>query len=204
MPFTQSKSLADVSLLYRIRLEVDSFVQPSPLAVDERLEAELIFALRQFNVRVSETSISESLIAPVLKEVWKPYVYDRLFWSHTPFGAEEPLVGIPDYYFSQRTRLGMAPELPFVLIIQAKRDDFEEGWGQCLAAMLAAQRQNQPPTRVVYGCVSNGDLWQFGKLDHDTFTRELRSFILSDLPGLFSAWNYVFAQAREQSLAPAA
>ena len=48
------------------------------------------------------------------------------------------------------------------------------------------------------------EVWQFGKLHDRVFTREFRSFVLSDLPALFAAWNYVFIQAKEQALAPAA
>ena len=59
-------------------------------------------------------------------------------------------------------------------------------------------------SRLVYGCFSNGLSWEFGKLDGSDLTQEIRQFILSDLPGLFAAWNDVFTQAREQALAPAA
>ncbi len=93
---------------------------------------------------------------------------------------------------------------PYVLVVEAKKDDFDGGWAQCLAAMLAAQRLNDRPTRVVYGCVCNGWLWHFGKLEEGRLTQEIRQFVLSDLPGLFAAWNYIFAQAKEQALAPAA
>ena len=91
-----------------------------------------------------------------------------------------------------------------MLVVEAKKDDFDAGWGQCLAAMLAAQRTNDRPSRLVYGCVSNGLAWEFGKLDGCNLTQEIRQYILSDLPGLFAAWNYVFTRAKEQALAPAA
>jgi hypothetical protein len=49
-------------------------------------------------------------------------------------------------------------------MVEAKKDDFEGGWGQCLAAMLAAQMINGDDQLILQGSVSNGDVWQFGRL----------------------------------------
>lgn len=205
MAFGSYKSLGEAALAHQVNVEVASFVEPIPFPVDERFRDELSFALRNINVRMSEASIGEFLLAPVLREVWKTYSNSLQFWSHIPFGAEEPLVGIPDYFFSRRSSLGLVQDQPpYVLVVEAKKDDFDAGWGQCLAAMLAAQQLNGQPPRTIFGCVSNGMTWEFGKLHEQQFIKEFSDFVLSDLPGLFAAWNYIFAQAKEQALAPAA
>lgn len=204
MAFTDFKSLSEVGLAFQIRIQRASFLEPRERPVDDRLQVGIDFALSTFDVHVSEASKCEFLISPILLEAWKPYTESLLLWSHVLLLAEEPLSGIPDYYFSRRSPLGLVREPPYVLVIQAKRDDFEEGWGQCLAAMLAAQRLNEPAVRVVYGCVTNGDFWEFGKLDGTDFTREMRNFSYSHLAELLAAWNYVFTQAREQALMSAA
>src|SRR5204863_6990361 len=105
-------------------------------------------------------------------------------WSHVPLGTEEPLVGTPDYYLSRLSPLGFVCDQPYVLVIEAKKDDFDGGWAQCLAAMLAAQRLNDSPRRIIHGCVSSGFLWEYGKLDGKELVTELQSFFLPDLPGL--------------------
>jgi hypothetical protein len=204
MAFGNFKSGEEVALAYQLSVKVAPFFQPIPFPVDERFQKELNFSLENVAVRTSEAAICEFLIAPLLREVWKPYSDALLIWSHTPLGKGDPLMGTPDYFFSRRSPLGLVPNQPYVLVVEAKKDDFEAGWGQCLAAMLAAQNMNDHPTRAIYGCVSNGSLWQFGKLEGRSFTREIREYVLSDLPDLFAAWNYVFAQAKEQALAPAA
>jgi hypothetical protein len=145
--------------------------------------------------------VCEFLIAPVLKEVYRSYSEALLLWSHVPLGTEAPLMGTPDYLFTRRGPLGIVQEEPYLLLVEAKKDDFEAGWGQCLAAMLAAQKLNVSANVIVYGCVSNGDLWQFGKLEGQHFTHEPVGFALKDLPGLFAALNYVFARASEQARA---
>ncbi len=200
MAFGNFKSLQEVALAYEVSVQVASFVQPIPLSVDERVREELEFAQQHLNLLMSEAALCENLIAPVLRAVWKPYRDTLLLWSHVPLGNEEPLAGTPDYYLSRRSPLGFVADQPYVLIIEAKKDDFEAGWGQCLAAMLAAQRMNGSPCRIIHGCVSTGRVWQFGKLEGKKFTQEPGMFILSDLPALFAAWNYIFIQAREQAL----
>lgn len=203
MPFGSFQSLEDVSIPFQVRIQVGSFLQMLPVAVDPRFAADLDFCLQNIAIR-SESGAAEFLIAPVLREVWRPYSNDLLIWSHVPFKAEPPLVGTPDWFFSRRTSLGLVPDLPYVLVVEAKRDDFDAGWGQCLAAMLAAQKLNGSTQRGIFGCVTNGRLWEFAKLFDKDFTQEVRSFALSDLAGLFAALNTLLALAREQALASAA
>lgn len=205
MAFRDYKSLGDAALAFSISVKVGSFMQPIPFPVDERFRADLQFILENVNVRMSETALAEFVIAPVLREVWKAYSDSLQIWSHIPFGTSEPLTGFPDYFFSRKSPLGLVSDQPpYVLVVETKKDDFDAGWGQCLAAMLAAQQLNGQPPRTIFGCVSNGTTWEFGKLHEKQFIKEFRDFVLSDLPGLFAAWNCIFAQAKEQALAPAA
>ena len=70
--------------------------------------------------------------------------------------------------------------------------------------MIAAQKLNEPSTRTIHGGVSNGRVWNFGKLEGQVLTQDPRDFTISELPELFAALNYIFQQARDQALAPAA
>lgn len=201
MAFGNYRSLGEAALENQVSVVVDSFIQPISFPVDPVFRDNLTFTLQNINVRMSEAAIGEFVIAPVLREVWKPHSDVLRFWPHTAFRD----VNQSDHYFSQRSPLGLVNDQPpHVLVVEAKKDDFDSGWGQCLAALLAARDLNGHPQRVVYGCVSNGDLWEFGKLHDQHFTRELREYVLSDLPTLFAAWNYIFCQAKEQALLPAA
>jgi hypothetical protein len=80
------------------------------------------------------------------------------------------------------------------LIVEAKQDKFEEGWSQCLAEMIAVQRINDDFVSDVFGIVSNGKIWQFGKLVGDVFTRNKNLYMIQDLDKLFAAVNYIFQQ----------
>jgi hypothetical protein len=87
---------------------------------------------------------------------------------------------------------------PYFLLVEAKQDNFDAGWGQCLAEMVAAQRLNEASDIVVFGIVSNGDRWQFGKLEHTTLTRNRTFYSIQSLDALFGAVNYVFQQSALQ------
>ncbi len=155
--------------------------------------------LGHVQVKMSEAAISEFLIAPVLKEVWRHYDDTLLLWSHVALTAGEEFDGYPDYLFTKRTALGMVREKPYLLVVEAKKDDFEGGWGQCLAALLAAQEINGDEQIILHGSVSNGEVWQFGKLQARQFVRDPQSFTISDLADLFAALHDVFERAKQQA-----
>ncbi|WP_375453210.1 hypothetical protein [uncultured Nostoc sp.] len=96
---------------------------------------------------------------------------------------------------TQRNPLGtIVFDKPYFLNVEAKQDKFEEGWGQCLAEMIAVQRINDDFASPVFGIVSNGKIWEFGKLIADVFTRNKNLYVIQDLDKLFAAVNYIFQQ----------
>jgi hypothetical protein len=204
MSFGSFRSIREIATTFQIALRLEPFLDPLPVAVDEWFVSDLSFTRSHVAVRVSEAAIGEFLVAPVLKQVWRPYSDVLTFWSHIPIGTEEPLVGFADYVFCRRSALGLVLDQPYVIVVEAKKDDFEGGWAQCLAAMLAAQRMNDDPAQKIFGVVSNGNSWQLGKLDQSVFTQELRDFVISDPAELLAALNAVFDQVREQLTAGAA
>lgn len=89
----------------------------------------------------------------------------------------------------------MVFDKPYFVLVEAKKEsDFTEGWGQCLAEMVAVLRLNNEPQQTIFGIVSNGAVWQFGKLNLDIFTQNKTFYTIQDLERLFAAVNYVFQQ----------
>jgi len=199
MAYGNYKSLDEIARQFGINISSDNFVESAPFAVSQNFKDELAFVLRNINVRVSEAAIGEFLIAPILKEIWRNYIEYLLIWSHVALVLGEEFVGFPDYLFTKKTALGMVREKPYLIVVEAKKDDFEAGWAQCAAALLASQQINQDENLILYGIVSNGDGWQFGKFQHKTFVRDTRTFGIADLDELFGALNYIFEKAKEQT-----
>src|SRR5204863_2413489 len=117
-------------------------------------------------------------------------------WSHVALTLDSTLSGFPDFFFAKRSPLGPVRDRPFVLFVEAKKDDFEAGWGQCLAAMLAAQQLNQDAAQPILGGVSNGLVWYFGKLEGLTLTQDPRGFQVTNLADLFAALGYIMEEAK--------
>lgn len=106
--------------------------------------------------------------------------------------------GSVDYLIAGRKRY---LEAPLGCVVEAKKDDFEQGLAQCLVEMQACQWQNAQlgKTIDVLGIVTNGNLWQFYRLLTSGQADETVSYGLNDLPALLGALHHIFQQC-EQNL----
>jgi hypothetical protein len=199
MAYGKFKSLSEAAREYQVSVAVAPFISPMPFPVDDRFQQDLTYVQQNIDVRMSEAALSEFLIAPILKEVWKAYRDYLLLWSHVSLVVGEEFDGFPDYLFTKRTALGLIRDKPYLMVVEAKKDDFDGGWGQCLSALVATQTLNGNPQVTLHGIVSNGEGWEFGKLQEKSFVRDPRFFTISDLPDLFAALHYLFEQAKEQA-----
>ena len=92
----------------------------------------------------------------------------------------------------------MAP--PIIIVVEAKRNDFIQGWGQCLAELVAVQKLNGDSVKPVYGIVTDGEFWQFGKLTDSVFTRDKTRLTISELGRVFGAIGYLMRSCMQASL----
>jgi hypothetical protein len=201
MPFTDYATIGDVAVAYQITLHGEKFVMLRELPISDRLREDLDFVENHVAYSRSETALRENLIYPILKEVWKSYLQDLMLWSQEPLRYDANLAGVPDYMVGPLSPLGpWVVQPPYIIVIEAKRDDFERGWAQCLAALLAAQKLNNLPELTLYGITTNGRSWEFGKLKDTTFTKDAQVFVWSRPEELCAALHFVFEQCRSQVL----
>ena len=78
-------------------------------------------------------------------------------------------------------------EKPYVILVEAKKDNFEEGWGQCLAELIAVQKLNGDRDKKLFGVVSNRKIWGFGLLESDVVTKNIKYFGLQSIEELMGA-----------------
>jgi hypothetical protein len=199
MAFTQFKNLGSVLTTYDISYRDVDFIIAEPVDLPDRLVEDVNFALQNTDYSVSEASICENLIYPVLKETWKSFLSDFFLWSHPTWYVDDVLSGIPDYLFSQPTKYGKAVMgAPILITVEAKKDNFQEGWGQCAAAMIAAQKINTQPDLIIYGIVSNGDKWEFAYLENKTITKNVTGYSIFELNKLYQALYFILKQSKKQ------
>ncbi len=199
MPFTAYKNIGTVVRDFQLTYEENNFIVESQFQIDEYFKTRFERNLKEGIVDNSEYAICENLIAPILREVWFNYSDRFLLWSHQPLIYDEQLSGVPDYLLAKRSPLGKVVfDKPFFVAMEAKKDDFTEGWGQCSAEMVAVKKINETDKQTIFGIVSNGKIWEFGKLSDRSFTKNIKIYRLSDLDELFAAINYVFEQCKLQ------
>ena len=147
----------------------------------------------------SEFTICENLIYPVIKEVWKHYRTNFVLWSHKYLTDCENTDKFPEYILAKRSRLGKVVfDRPYLLLVNAKQDRFHEGWVQCLLEMIVAQQLDNQTNKTIFGIVSHGRFWQFGKLELDRFICNGKPYTIQEIDKLFAAVNYVFQQCEIQ------
>jgi hypothetical protein len=201
MGFTNYKNIADVLKSFPLSYQEQDFIQNIKFECDEYFASRLNTVIQEGIVFNSEYAICENIISPILTEVWRGYIQNFLIWSHQPLNYDENLSGVPDYVVAQRSPRGkVVLEKPYVIVVEAKKDNFEEGWGQCLAEMLAAQKLNNDPSKKLFGMVSNGKLWEFGVLQEEMFTKNRKYYVLENLEKLMGAVNFLFAESLAQLL----
>ena len=209
MAFSDFKTVVEVQEKFSIRSSEEDFVgTEEPLTPSAQFLQEFEFNRQHLNIVGSEMARCETLIFPVLREVYKTYAENYMLWIGESLAYNAILSGTPDYFIATRSELGRRVfGTPLIIIVEAKKNDFEIGWGQCLAELIAAQKINAQNIKEhaalpVYGIVTDGMMWQFGKLACDTFTENITPFSLGDLPRLFGAIDAVFKAVQNGGTAP--
>jgi len=210
MPYNNYKKIDEVLGNFEVSYAEQNFIQISEIEVPTYFASEIELTLREGVYKNSEYALCETLIYPTLREVWKLYKNELLLWSHQPLNYDENLCGIPDYMVAKRSPMGkIFLENPFLIIVEAKKDNFEEGWAQCIAEMIAAQKINQRmnerhnlTSTPIFGIVSTGVIWEFAILDENLgkkhFIKEIPIYTIQNLKLLFAALRYLFEQSKLQ------
>ena len=199
MGFSRYKDIGEVLKEFQITYTKANFLNELEFNVSDYFREDLQMIIDYGVPNASEFSICENLIYPVLKEVWKRYYRNFVLWGHKSLNYDENLSGFPEYILAKRSPLGQPVfEKPYFLLVEAKQDKFGEGWTQCLAEMIAAQRLNDEIQVTIFGIVSNGKYWEFGKLEEALFTQNQAQYLIQNLEQLFAIINYIFQQCELQ------
>ena len=100
----------------------------------------------------SETARRESLVAPVLLEIAR-FCQCQIRIEY-PLTVNNWLKGTLDYFLQGEKNL---------LVVEAKKDDLTKGFTQLAVEMIALAQVEE--SNILYGAVTIGDAWRFGRLD---------------------------------------
>lgn len=201
MKFSDFKNVEDVQNIYPIESRKEDFLPNVDITPSKWFIDDLQFSLsKQANVE-SEMFFREHFISPFMREAWKRHPLLKL-WINRKLAYGTELTGEPDYFISSPP-VGASKDpvgKPLLAVAEAKQEDFVAGWGQCLAEMVACQKLNQDADNeevVIYGIVSAGEFWQFGKLKGTVFTRNVTAYTIHTPAKLLGALDYIFGECEK-------
>jgi len=161
--------------------------EPSPFL------AERLRRLENFDLSFSERS-RELVIDAFCEEVIDRH-RDLKIWKAAPLESDDA-IGQADYLVAPRKAYLTTPLL---CVIEAKKDDFEQGLAQCLVEMDACAWVNQRAGLTIdsYGIVTNGETWKFYRLttNHEVF--ETLPYALGDRDRVLSILDQIFSACQD-------
>lgn len=143
----------------------------------------------------TEKARSEFFVAPVLLAS-RELNHERFFlYSGQKLDADAArgLMGECDFILSHAPA---APVLytPVMTLVEAKKQDFDAGLGQCIAQMVGAQVFNQKREGLdlpVFGCVTTGEGWQFLKLEGTHVFVDTKRFFIDNLDQILGMFRNI-------------
>ena len=199
MAYSDFKSIEQVIQTYPLHIRPERFLPEVQLELPDWFIENLNFTLDRQAIQESETFLRESFIFPFLQQAWKRHEKLKL-WSHRALNVDDTLYGEPDYFVSAWVD-GVIDKLvnrPLLAVTEAKKQDFEGGWAQCLAELIACQKLNSDDNVIVYGIVSTGMIWEFGKLETNVFAKHPLSYSITDPARVFGILDFVFMECEKQ------
>lgn len=187
-------TLESVRTQFQLTFHRDTlFANVQPIAVPQWLADMLARGLSL--PLVSEKARSELIVTPILLAVRElsNHQISILSGQRLDVDAVAGLVGECDFILSRSEPLPLV-QSPILSLIEAKRGEIELGLGQCTAQMIGALRFNQReqnPIQTVYGCVTNGEIWQFLSLTDTTLTIDRDRFFLTNPEQILGVFHQI-------------
>jgi len=192
MPYGQFVSVEQVASIFDIKVKDGDIIKSKSIKVSELLlkiiEKRLCDSLSFRN----EATICNKIITPILNIVAENNQPLNV-WIQEPFNVDKDkgLIGEPDYLIATVTDYG-GMDIPPLCIIEAKKQDWDEGWTQALAEMIAASIKG---ANICYSVVTTGKIWQFGKLEKSLFIKDPNQISANrELQVVFDTLNWVFSE----------
>jgi hypothetical protein len=181
--FTYKEAFKQLGIAALERWSIDA--EPVPISGFFRQRLERLQRFDLESLEVSKTLLIDAICEEGLEG------FDRLRVWKGAYLEGEKTCGNADYLMAERRAY---LEGPFVCVIEAKKDDFEQGTAQCLVEMQACQWSNRELGRVVpiYGIVTNGEGWKFYRLAIDGVVSETLLYGIGEMSILLGLLRSLF------------
>lgn len=176
----------------------DLFAAAPTVAPSQILQTLLSDYLDVATATNSEKARSELLISPILMDVRRHLDNQISLFSGIKFDVDKAqgLNGFCDFLISQSPGQQLVVA-PVVAIAEAKNDNPLNGFGQCVAEMVAAQifnEQEGTPRKVIYGVSTTGVAWRFLQLEGQQLTIDKSDIYIPELEKILGILVYIVSQ----------
>jgi hypothetical protein len=195
MPYS-SFTLDDVEEKFGLDFQASSFIpELKPILPSEWLKETLLMTLPLAKIAGSEKARSEFIIAPILVELIKLTNNEISVFSGEDFTVDRELGlnGICDFIISQSSNQ-IKVSAPVIALVEAKKGVLKDGWGQCIAEMLAANKFNEHRKKSIeymYGIVTSGNSWQFLRMKEKTVIIDPDEYTIASIEKLLAILNWM-------------
>jgi hypothetical protein len=195
MPYS-SFTLDDVEEKFGLDFQASSFIpELEPIFPSEWLKETLLMTLPLAKIAGSEKARSEFIIAPILVELIKLTNNEISVFSGEDFTVDRELGlnGICDFIIS-RSSNQIKVSAPVIALVEAKKGVLKDGWGQCIAEMLAANKFNEHRKKSIeymYGIVTSGNSWQFLRMKEQTVIIDPDEYTIGSIEKLLAILNWM-------------
>lgn len=133
---------------------------------------------------------AEFLVAPILMAAGELSASPASICSGQPFNVDPArgLLGKCDFVLTRTPPMRRMRD-PCLMVTVARNADIDAGLGPCVAQMVGAQLYNERLGRKhqrVYGAVTNGETWQFLRLEGKTVILDRVRLPISNLGGILA------------------
>ena len=188
--FTLKQLRKDFGVSNKIKPVFDANIvslQPS-----ESLKKAIITA-EQLPLR-TEKAKSELLVLPILLDIWERNEHFFTIYSGENLNADKSkgLTGECDFILARDVD-SYEINLPIISIVEAKKDDIEQGVAQCASQLLGARIYNEEstPVEVLYGCVTNSREWRFLRLKGSEIEVHPELFYITEIGRILGAFQQI-------------
>ncbi len=199
MAFSDYKTYEAVQAKYPQIVVNSTVFIPKLQEIDVKISLQEEIDINLLTYRSNEFYAAENLVSPVLRAVWRKYITEINMWTHQAIKYDADLSGVPDFMFTNLDKKQYEiMSYPIITSVEAKAENFVEGWSQCIVQMLACQKLNNKPNVIIFGIVTTGKQWEFGKLEGDIITKNTIGCGIDNLPKLMAILDYLLSEAKKQ------
>lgn len=146
----------------------------------------------------SEKARSEFIIVPILLTGRELSQNQVAIYSGQRLDADPSsgLTGECDFILTLTPPLPVI-QAPIMCIVEAKKNDIENGLGQGAAQIIGAQRINQREQtgiEMIFGCITTGEAWQFLKLEHNFLTLDTDRYYINQVGTILAIFQAIIGQ----------